>query len=57
MHLGVHLGYVLFGLMDIPPMKLNASTVDTATPKDEPYKLPDGGGLYLLFIGGLSTGL
>jgi hypothetical protein len=55
MHMGVHLGYVLFGLMDIPPMKLNARQVDTAKPKDEPYKLSDGGGLYLLIIGGLST--
>ena len=54
-HMGVHLGYVLFGLMDIPPMKLNARQVDTAKPKDEPYKLSDGGGLYLLIIGGLST--
>ena len=29
-------------------MKLNARQVDTAKPKDEPYKLADGGGLYLL---------
>lgn len=48
MHMWVHLGYVLFGLMDIPPVKLNARQVDTAKPKDEPYKLCDGGGLYLL---------
>lgn len=41
-------GYVLFGLMEIPPVKLNARQVDTAKPKDKPYKLADGGGLYLL---------
>ncbi|HBB0327037.1 TPA: tyrosine-type recombinase/integrase [Escherichia coli] len=41
-------GYVLFGLVEIPPMKLNARQVDTAKPKDKPYKLADGGGLYLL---------
>ena len=29
-------------------MKLNARQVDTAKPKDKPYKLVDGGGLYLL---------
>ncbi|MGQ9450681.1 tyrosine-type recombinase/integrase [Leclercia sp. TB492] len=29
-------------------MKLNARQVDTAKPKDKPYKLSDGGGLYLL---------
>jgi len=29
-------------------MKLNARQVDTAKPKDKPYKLADGGGLYLL---------
>lgn len=29
-------------------MKLNAREVDTAKPKDKPYKLADGGGLYLL---------
>ncbi|MEI4927625.1 DUF4102 domain-containing protein, partial [Klebsiella pneumoniae] len=28
-------------------MKLNARQVDTAKPKDKPYKLADGGGLYL----------
>jgi hypothetical protein len=48
MLLGVHSGYVLFGLVEIPPMKLNARQVDTAKPKDKPYKLADGGGLYLL---------
>ncbi len=31
--MGVHLGYVLFGLKDIPPVKLNARQVDTAKPK------------------------
>lgn len=36
-------------------MKLNARQVDTAKPKDESYKLSDGGGLYLLIIGDLST--
>jgi len=41
-------GYLLFGLMEIPPVKLNARQVDTAKPKDKPYKLADGGGLYLL---------
>jgi integrase len=34
--------------MEIPPVKLNARQVDTAKPKDKPYKLADGGGLYLL---------
>ncbi|HCM9177201.1 tyrosine-type recombinase/integrase [Enterobacter hormaechei] len=29
-------------------MKLNARQVDNAKPKDKPYKLADGGGLYLL---------
>lgn len=29
-------------------MKLSARQVDTAKPKDKPYKLSDGGGLYLL---------
>ncbi|ENH1266019.1 tyrosine-type recombinase/integrase [Salmonella enterica] len=29
-------------------MKLNARQVETAKPKDKPYKLADGGGLYLL---------
>jgi len=29
-------------------MKLNARQVDTAKPKEKPYKLADGGGLYLL---------
>jgi len=29
-------------------VKLNARQVDTAKPKDKPYKLADGGGLYLL---------
>ncbi|AKH62492.1 MULTISPECIES: integrase arm-type DNA-binding domain-containing protein [Photorhabdus] len=29
-------------------MKLTARQVDTAKPKDKPYKLADGGGLYLL---------
>ncbi len=29
-------------------MKLNARQIDTAKPKDKPYKLADGGGLYLL---------
>lgn len=28
-------------------MKLNARQVDTAKPKDKPYKLSDGGGLYI----------
>jgi integrase len=31
-----------------PQLKLNARQVDTAKPKDKPYKLSDGGGLYLL---------
>lgn len=31
-----------------PQVKLNARQVDTAKPKDKPYKLADGGGLYLL---------
>ena len=29
-------------------MKLNARQVDTAKPKEKPYKLSDGGGLFLL---------
>ena len=29
-------------------MKLTARQVDTSKPKDKPYKLSDGGGLYLL---------
>lgn len=29
-------------------MKLTARRVDTSKPKDKPYKLSDGGGLYLL---------
>lgn len=29
-------------------MKLNARLVDTSKPKEKPYKLADGGGLYLL---------
>ncbi len=29
-------------------MKLNARQVGTAKPKDKPYKMADGGGLYLL---------
>ena len=29
-------------------MKLNARQVEAAKPKDKPYKLADGGGLYLL---------
>ena len=29
-------------------MKLTARQVDTSRPKDKPYKLSDGGGLYLL---------
>lgn len=28
-------------------MKLNARQVETAKPKDKPYKLADGGGMYL----------
>lgn len=28
--MGVHLGYVLFVLMEMPPVKLNARQVDTA---------------------------
>ncbi len=31
-------------------MKLTARQVETAKPKDKPYKLADGGGLYLLLI-------
>ncbi len=29
-------------------MKLTARQVETSKPKDKPYKLADGGGLYLL---------
>ncbi len=28
-------------------MKLNARQVETAKPKDKPYKMADGGGMYL----------
>lgn len=31
-------------------MKLTARQVETAKPKEKPYKLADGGGLYLLLI-------
>lgn len=44
-------GDLLFGLEEVPPspqVKLNARQVDAAKPKDKPYKLADGGGLYLL---------
>ncbi|CQJ66968.1 integrase [Yersinia intermedia] len=34
--------------MRYPQMKLNARQVDTAKPKEKPYKLSDGGGLFLL---------
>lgn len=43
MHMGDIRGDVLFGLMEIPPVKLNIRQVDTAKPKDKPYKLSDGG--------------
>ncbi|GKJ16280.1 hypothetical protein NUBL21979_24070 [Klebsiella pneumoniae] len=33
---------------EVPPMKLTARQVETAKPKEKPYKLADGGGLYLL---------
>ena len=42
------MGYMLFGLEEVPQVKLNARQVDAAKPKDKPYKLADGGGLYLL---------
>lgn len=29
-------------------MKLNVRLVESAKPKDNPYKMADGGGLYLL---------
>ncbi|TAI72272.1 DUF4102 domain-containing protein [Klebsiella pneumoniae] len=49
MHMGGTFGgHMLFGLVEIPPVKLNARQVDTAKPKDKPYKLSDGGGIYLL---------
>lgn len=31
----------------MPPMKLTVRQIDTAKPKEKPYKLSDGGGLYL----------
>jgi len=31
----------------MPQMKLNARQVETAKPKDKPYKLADSGGMYL----------
>ncbi len=34
-------------ILEMPPMKLTARQVDTAKPKEKPYKLSDGGGLYL----------
>lgn len=33
--------------LEMPPTKLTARQVDTAKPKEKPYKLSDGGGLYL----------
>lgn len=46
---GVHLGvYAIRSYGDTPPVKDGARQVDTAKPKDKPYKLSDGGGLYLL---------
>lgn len=40
---------MLYSIFEIPPiMKLNARQIDTAKPKEKPYKLSDGGGLYLL---------
>jgi hypothetical protein len=33
---------------EIPPDELNARQVETAKPKEKPYKMADGGGLYLL---------
>lgn len=41
-------GRFLFNEMRYPKMKLTARQVDTSRPKDKPYKLSDGGGLYLL---------
>lgn len=48
----VHSGGIMGGIKDaphfeVPPMKLTARQVDTAKPKEKPYKLSDGGGLYL----------
>lgn len=37
---------MLFGLKEILPMKLNARQVETAKPKDKPYKMADGFGLH-----------
>lgn len=31
----------------MPPMKLTVRQIDTAKPKEKPYKLSDGRGLYL----------
>lgn len=36
------------GCWRYPQMKLNARQVGTAKPEEKPYKLADGGGLYLL---------
>jgi hypothetical protein len=33
---------------DTPKMKLTARQISTAKPQDKPYKLSDGGGMYLL---------
>ena len=41
-------GYIQVQWKEIPPMKLTARQISTAKPQDKPYKLADGGGLYLL---------
>lgn len=41
-------GYILFGLKEIPPMKLNARQVETATLKGKPYMMTDEGGFICL---------
>ncbi len=38
----------MFNEMRYPQVKLTARQVDTSKAKDKPYKLSDGGGLYIL---------
>lgn len=38
-------GHLLFGLVNVPSMILNASQVEAAKGKDKSYKPSDGGGL------------
>lgn len=47
--MGVHSGVYTGSMkLDTPSMKLTARQISTAKPTEKPYKLSDGGGLYLL---------